>query len=359
MEGAPDATKAKGSEGGDTNDGKPDADATKAKPSEGDDTNDGKPDATGGRETEEAAPPMSKNQRKKMEKRLRVETHRKEKRMVLKERKREETESRRQEKKAEFESLPEEEKAARIERKRASIEAQRAEREAKRLRLDDASKSAVRVCFDLDFLDLMSEREKNSIKCQLGYAYASNTRAPCPLSMTFASYTESFRNALSIGEQHSGWRGVCFEPRGFVDAFHSAPAVGGGDEDVGRQAPALARPVPSLSDIVYLTADAEDELPSAGLDKSKVYVIGALVDRNRHKGACLDRARQAGVATARIPIDDEVASLLKGATVFTTNHVFDILLAVNAGMSWAEAVRHVQPTRKGGEGGGGGAEDEK
>ena len=39
---------------------------------------------------------------------------------------------------------------------------------------------------------------------------------------------------------------------------------------------------------MYLTADAEEELTSLSADEA--YVIGGLVDRNRHKNICKDRA---------------------------------------------------------------------
>ena len=40
---------------------------------------------------------------------------------------------------------------------------------------------------------------------------------------------------------------------------------------------------------MYLTADAEEELTTMSADEA--YVIGGLVDRNRHKNMCKDRAK--------------------------------------------------------------------
>ncbi len=55
---------------------------------------------------------------------------------------------------------------------------------------------------------------------------------------------------------------------------------------------------------MYLTADSPNELET--VDTGKVYVIGGIVDRNRHKCICLKRAEAAGVAHARLPIQKNV-----------------------------------------------------
>jgi len=62
-------------------------------------------------------------------------------------------------------------------------------------------------------------------------------------------------------------------------------------------------------------ADSPNELQA--LDSGKAYVIGGLVDRNRHKDLCASRARAAGIATARLPVGQHFK--LTAAAVLTVN----------------------------------------
>ena len=52
--------------------------------------------------------------------------------------------------------------------------------------------------------------------------------------------------------------------------------------------------------LVYLTADAEEEIET--LDPKCFYIIGGLVDRNKLKRICFNRAEEHGIRTARLPI---------------------------------------------------------
>lgn len=66
------------------------------------------------------------------------------------------------------------------------------------------------------------------------------------------------------------------------------------------------------ADLVYLTADSPHELSE--LDSSKLYIIGGIVDRNRHKNICYNKAvsqvtlsnkyetRRVGGATASVGV---------------------------------------------------------
>lgn len=64
-------------------------------------------------------------------------------------------------------------------------------------------------------------------------------------------------------------------------------------------------------------ADSEHELES--LDASKAYIIGGIVDRNRHKNLCLNKAKEQGIATARLPIGNHLKML--GSSILTVNQV--------------------------------------
>lgn len=56
--------------------------------------------------------------------------------------------------------------------------------------------------------------------------------------------------------------------------------------------------------LVYLTADADSEISK--LCPRKGYVIGGLVDRNRHKRLCLEKAASLGLNVARLPISEHL-----------------------------------------------------
>lgn len=54
--------------------------------------------------------------------------------------------------------------------------------------------------------------------------------------------------------------------------------------------------------LVYLSADADVIMER--FEPQCVYVIGGLVDRNRHKGVTHTKAVQQGVRTLRLPIGE-------------------------------------------------------
>ena len=94
--------------------------------------------------------------------------------------------------------------------------------------------------------------------------------------------------------------------------------------------------------LVYLSADSPHELDALSADD--VYVVGGIVDRNRHKGLTQDGAAAAGVRTARLPLAAHCA--LAGSSVLTVNQVLELLLAMLELRDWRAACDRVVPKRK-------------
>lgn len=116
--------------------------------------------------------------------------------------------------------------------------------------------------------------------------------------------------------------------------------------------------------LVYLSADSDTVLTT--VDPGTTYVLGGIVDRNRHKGLMARVAADLGVRTARLPIDEFIK--MSTCRVLTTNHgalnlchhqsstalsrirglaVFEIMAHHVEGMSWRDAFLKVIPGRKG------------
>jgi len=212
------------------------------------------------------------------------------------------------------------------------------------------------VLIDLDpaYDALMTPRERSSLASQLRACYASNAASPHPLRLTFAGFSAAWEAAL--GGASSGlhaWQ-VGRTPEGYVDA--AVAAGGAGDGKTPQR-------------IVYLTADSPHEVEV--LEPGVAYVIGGLVDRNRHKGIAAGRAAEAAeassssaasISTARLPISAHLARA--ASAVLTVDQVARLLVVwwaereASGGRGdpaawWAAAVEVAVPPRKlkGGDGG--------
>ena len=94
--------------------------------------------------------------------------------------------------------------------------------------------------------------------------------------------------------------------------------------------------------LVYLTSDSPHTLTT--WDRSAIYIIGGIVDRNRLKGATYTKAQAQGIATAKFPLHEYVT--LGSTHVLAVNHVFDILLEFQRTNDWRAAFGKVLPQRK-------------
>ncbi|XP_053471336.1 tRNA methyltransferase 10 homolog C [Ictalurus furcatus] len=95
-------------------------------------------------------------------------------------------------------------------------------------------------------------------------------------------------------------------------------------------------------DLVYLTADSPNVLHT--FDHSKVYIIGAMVDRSIQSGVSLANAKRLKLSTARLPLDEYLHWEI-GAKNLTLDQMIRILMTAKETGSWEKALEFV-PKRK-------------
>ena len=211
----------------------------------------------------------------------------------------------------------------------------------------------ITIVLDCGFDELMSEKERKSLGAQITRCYSDNQKAPFKAHLVISSFggllKERFDDILS--GQYSLWKGVRFLEDGFYEAAEQANEWMKGTHG-GKLLGALAHEKsPSSTDedqeareLVYLTSDSPHTLTQ--LKPYSTYVIGGLVDRNRHKGICYKRAMDRGVKTAKLPISDYMQ--MNSRFVLATNHVSEIMLRWMELGDWGKAFLQVIPKRKGG-----------
>ncbi|RHZ82851.1 hypothetical protein Glove_103g52 [Diversispora epigaea] len=178
--------------------------------------------------------------------------------------------------------------------------------------------SKMKVVIDLSFDNYMTDTEITSVTSQLTRCYSANRSSIHPVTLFFTSYggrvRERFNDKL---KDHVNWKQVVFETRSYLECLNK-------------------------DDLIYLTADSTNTLDV--LDENKVYIIGGIVDKNRHKDICYEKAIKENIATAQLPIGNYIE--LATRKVLTINHVFEILVRWLENKDWKKAFLEVIPQRK-------------
>lgn len=190
------------------------------------------------------------------------------------------------------------------------------------------SSNKVIIAIDLNFGELMIPKDIKKLRKQVLRCYSFNRASESPaqlyLTSCSSSVKETFRD-MKCGFEN--WD-IHMEEKDFFETFKEK--------------------LPEKTDIVYLTRDSDNVLPSAEEIKKdegkKVYIIGGLVDHNLHKGLTLKIAEEKGLSHARLPIDEHMR--MCKSQVLTVNHVFELMLLVSQGVSWSDALQSVIPQRK-------------
>ncbi|KAF4676721.1 cytosolic iron-sulfur protein assembly [Perkinsus chesapeaki] len=156
------------------------------------------------------------------------------------------------------------------------------------------------VLFDCEFRAQMHTRETISLAQQLMFCYGANKKCAWPLRLVTACPEDGdMHQHLRKNSGLANW--VCFtlDHRPLQSICASAP---------GR--------------FVYLTADSDEVMWS--FEPNCVYIIGGLVDKNRHKNITKEKADELGLRTARLPLG-EVVDMGEHSKVLTVNHVLEIM----------------------------------
>lgn len=199
---------------------------------------------------------------------------------------------------------------------------------------------------DCDFDELMTVKERISLASQLTRAYSDNKNAPFRVSLVVSSYGASLKERFEgvLANSHLSWRHVKFTEEDFVESAAKAGEAMAGQAMPVRSGALTALDAAKPEDrVIYLTSDSKETLTE--LTPYTTYIIGGIVDKNRHKGLCYKRALDRGVKTARLPIGEYLE--MSGRTVLTTNHVVEIMLKWIESGDWGEAFMKVVPGRKG------------
>lgn len=265
--------------------------------------------------------------------------------------------------KQEWEDGKEFRKARRKEKNKKRKERERAEKdaepdgEAAEASVDSAPPSRRRLqvpvtfIIDCDFDDLMAENEIKSLATQITRCYSENNHAPFRAHMALSSFNGNLKKRFQtvLADHHKSWRGVKFLDEDFVETSNKARQWmkgKGGGQLVGSFATTSEgeEPISEVAEVIYLTSDSEETLHA--LQPYSTYIIGGLVDKNRHKGICYKRALGKGVKTAKLPIGEFME--MNSRHILTTNHVYEILIRWLELGDWGEAFTKVMPKRKGG-----------
>ncbi|KAF0712399.1 hypothetical protein AaE_012035, partial [Aphanomyces astaci] len=192
-------------------------------------------------------------------------------------------------------------------------EAQTEQERAQRLAV--ASETGQRVAIDCGYDGIMSDKEVSSLSKQIKFCYGTIRRMDDPFALTVTDCTDGSRIASALQRFSADKWSIQLQPASVSSLF---PAT----------------------DLVFLTPDSPNLLST--LDRSKVYVIGGIVDRSRVKGRSLQAATALGVETARLPIQEFVPDRHTDH-ILNVNTVVEILASIQAGNDWPTTLAECLP----------------
>ncbi|GAA5923620.1 tRNA (guanine(9)-N(1))-methyltransferase [Sporobolomyces koalae] len=213
-----------------------------------------------------------------------------------------------------------------------------------------------RIVIDIGFDELMHEKEVKSMSSQVAYCYAANRNATQPFPILVSSFNKRLKQSYAQRDDHLHWKGVEWWEEGFELLYegaeephdHAAAAEPAAPVPKGTTTKEETATVDDLkavklgvyagqprstapkSSVIYLTGDSPNVLTS--IEPGHTYVLGGIVDHNRYKNLCLNKANELGIQHAQLPIGQYLPEMAT-RKVLTVNQVFEIMV------NWVESVR--------------------
>ncbi|ORX55601.1 hypothetical protein DM01DRAFT_1334993 [Hesseltinella vesiculosa] len=188
----------------------------------------------------------------------------------------------------------------------------------KRLRSKDMVIGNRTIVIDCAFSEYMNDKEMDSIQSQLVRCYSANRTSKEGAEMVITGFDDRLKEALEKKTpSYDHWLHIQFKPESYEELY---------DKDK----------------LVYLSADSDNVAHE--LDPEKIYIIGGIVDKNRHKNLCQNKAAKQGIATAQLPIGDYIQ--MSSRKVLTVNQVYEIMMKWIEYRDWEKAFTDVIPQRK-------------
>jgi len=194
-------------------------------------------------------------------------------------------------------------------------------------KLSNALVAPPRVVLDCRFEKMMAEKDIRGLANQVSQLYGQNMRANNPVRLIATSFGGKLKANLEKNQKNrfDVWLLETFE-KPLEEVFTQ--------ENKEHEK------------VVYLTSDSPNDLET--LESDKIYVIGALVDHNRHKCCTFDLAAKQQWKTAKLPILNHMKRIDGSGqrVVITVNQVSDILVAYWNWKDWRKAFHFAIPKRR-------------
>ncbi|KAF3920730.1 hypothetical protein AA313_de0207248 [Arthrobotrys entomopaga] len=180
----------------------------------------------------------------------------------------------------------------------------------------------IKCIVDCSFDDYMMDKEVASLGAQISRCYSDNRVAKFSMNLWITCVDKRLHSHLSLmhGEKWKSWRKITITGKDYEPSMEGA--------EVGN--------------VIYLSSDSDDILQT--LEEGKTYIVGGIVDKNRYKGLCFNKATKQGLRTAKLPIGEYIKMM--GRVTLTTNQVVEIMLKWLELRDWKSAFERVIPMRK-------------